>query len=90
MNKRKSIVVTVLVAGMLALLLYAAWRMGVKAFPILLGTLAGYGYVCGAANFCRWLGKEPVLLPAHVHEEPAISTEAEDIEDILAEMRGEV
>lgn len=68
MNKQKSIIVTVIVAIMLGIILYGAWRLKMAAFPILVGLLALYGFLCGAANFSRWLGKETPLLPARTQQ----------------------
>lgn len=71
MNKQKSVIVTAIVATMLAIILIFAYRMGARAFPILAGLLGVYGFLCAACNFCRWLGRETPLLPASTQKDDA-------------------
>ena len=68
MSNRKSIVVTVIVAVMLAVIVYSAWRMQNGAFPVLLGLLAVYGFAAAAGGFCRWLRRESPVLPPDVQD----------------------
>ena len=89
MNHKKSVFVTLLVAVMLAAILFGMHRMYPIVFSIMTGILAVYGFANGASNFCRWLGKEPVLLPAHVKSEEEIKIDTQTYDDILAEMMGE-
>ena len=68
MNKSKSIFVTALIALMLAAIEIGLYMLESKAYVILAVLLGVYGYLCGAANFCRWLGKETPLLPPRTPE----------------------
>lgn len=64
MKNSKSTLVTVIIAVMLVVIdagLYLIYKPG---FMILSGVLAAYGYFRGAADFRRWLCKEPPLTPA--------------------------
>lgn len=69
MNKRKAIAVTVIMAVMLAVIVWGLWRLNHTAFFILTGALAAYGFLCGAASCGRWLMQEAPMLP------PAAQTE---------------
>jgi len=90
MSKKKSLFVTILVSVLTVAVLYGLHDMNRNIFSILVGILAVYGFLNGAANFCGWLGKEPVLLPAHVKSDDDIQIDVSTYDDILAEMRGEV
>ena len=89
MSKKKSLFVTVLVSVLTAAVLYGLHSMNKTVFVILVGILAVYGFLNAGANFCHWLGKEPVLLPAHVKSDDDIQIDVSTYDDILAEMRGE-
>ena len=64
MNKSKSLFVTIVMAIMLAVILWFTYETDSIAFPILVGILGIYGFLCTAAGFCRWCGKETPMLPA--------------------------
>ena len=70
MNKSKSIYVTALMALMLAAILVGLYMLHNRAYTILAGLLGVYGFLCGAANFCRWLGRDTPLLPAPEPKKP--------------------
>ena len=89
MSKKKSLFVTILVAALTAAVLFGLYDMNRNIFSILVGILAVYGFLNAGANFCHWLGKEPVLLPAHVKSDDDVQIDVGAYEDILAEMRGE-
>jgi hypothetical protein len=55
MSKNKSIFVTLVMAVMLALILVGAYRIEEKAFFGILAALAGYGFLRGAGDLCRWM-----------------------------------
>lgn len=57
MKKGKSIIVTVLVAAMLAVIDCCFYVLCVPAFVVLTGAFVLYGYVHWAADFCRWMRK---------------------------------
>ena len=68
MSKHKSVFVTALVALMLAAILVGMYLLHMKAYLIVVGMMGLYGYLCAACAFCRWLLKEPPLLPPPHHE----------------------
>lgn len=57
MKKGKSIIVTVLVAAMLAVIDYCFYILCVPAFTILTGAFVLYGYAHWAVDFCHWMRK---------------------------------
>lgn len=77
MNKQKSIIVTVIMALMLAVTLFSAWKLSGPMFAALASLLGAYGFLCGAANFCRWLGRETPLLPAQTTKDEAWEADEE-------------
>lgn len=90
MSKRKSVIVTVIVAVMLGIIVFAAYKLLFPAFVVIVGALSGVGFIAGARAFCRWLEQErepelPDLTPV-VTGEPV---EEPDVETILREMRAE-
>ena len=64
MSKQKSVFVTVVMAAMLATILYYTYATESVAFYILIGVLAILGFICVASGFCDWCTKEPMMLPA--------------------------
>ena len=70
MSKNKSIFVTLVMAVMLALILVGAYRIEEKAFFGILAALAGYGFLRGAGDLCRWMQAEP---------KPIETVEAEEV-----------
>lgn len=90
MSKKKSVFVTAIVAGMLGIITFAAYKLLFPAFVVIVGALSGLGFIAGARVFCRWLETErepelPDLTPV-VAGEPV---EEPDVEAILREMRAE-
>ena len=71
MSKNKSIFVTLVMAVMLALILVGAYRIEEKAFFGILAALAGYGFLRGAGDLCRWMQAEP---------KPVETVEAEQVD----------
>ncbi len=69
MNKSKSLFITVIMTVMLAVILYFTYSTESIAFPILVGILGIYGFLCTAAGFCRWCGKETPMLPAETKKD---------------------
>ena len=68
MTKKKSVFITAIFVLMLAIIMFSAYRMGVKAFPVLVGILAVYGMIHLALSFCSWLelpsfDNEPIMEP---------------------------
>ena len=72
MSKNKSIVMTLVVAVMLALILVGAYEFVRVAFFAILAALAFYGYLRGAGDLCRWMEAQP---------KPAKTVEAEPVKD---------
>lgn len=90
MSKQKSVFVTAIVAVMLGIITFAAYKLLFPAFVVIVGALSGLGFIAGARVFCRWLETErepelPDLTPV-VTGEPV---EEPDVEAILREMRAE-
>lgn len=69
MKKGKSVFATVLIAVMLAAITAGLYLLKYRAYLIIVGMLGVYGYFCAACHFCRWLGKEPPLLPARTTDD---------------------
>lgn len=60
MSRNKSLFITLIIAAMLALILVGAQRIEEKVFFGILAGLAGYGFLRGAGDLCRWMqAKEP-------------------------------
>ncbi len=55
MNRNKSVFVTLVMATMLAVILAGAFKIEIRAFYVLLAALAGYGFIRGAGDLCRWM-----------------------------------
>ena len=70
MSRNKSIIMTLVVASMLALILVGAHQIEEKAFMILLAVLACYGFLRGAGDLCRWM---------QAKELPVETVEAEEV-----------
>lgn len=63
--KFKSIIVTVIVTVMLALIITCLYTLNMSMCMVIVTILACYGYINFAADFYRWLSREPELtLPA--------------------------
>ena len=77
MNKSKSVFVTLVIAAMLAVILAGAYKIENKAFYTLLAALAGYGFLRGASDLCRWL-------QAKDDNKDAVPTEEADQVDLFA------
>ena len=70
MSKSKSVIMTLVVAVMLALILGGAYKFVRVAFFAILAALAFYGYLRGAGDLCRWMEAQP---------KPAKTVEAEPV-----------
>lgn len=64
MEKNKSKTVTAIVAVMLVIIIGSMLLINKIACLVLVSCLAVYGLGAFAETFCRWLEKEPALLPA--------------------------
>jgi len=75
MNRNKSMFVTLIMAAMLAAILAGAYKIEIRAFYVLLAVLAGYGFIRGAGDLCRWL---------QAQDKPRIETvEAEEVDPFV-------
>lgn len=70
MNKAKAILVTAVMALMLALILVGLYLLQPTAHRAVATLLAVYGFIVGAGNLCGWLQKE--------EQEPQHLSESED------------
>lgn len=61
MNKNKSILVTVIISVMLAVIAAGLFILYMPGFVIVAGSLAAYGFFHSAKDFCGWLHQEPPL-----------------------------
>lgn len=89
MSKQKSVFVTAIVAVMLGIIVFAAYKLLFPAFVVIVGALSGVGFIAGATAFCRWLEaeREPELTKlTPVVVEPV---ESFDYESIREEVRAE-
>lgn len=89
MSKQKSVFVTAIVAVMLGIIVFAAYKLLFPAFVVIVGALSGVGFIAGARVFCRWLEaeREPELTKlTPVMVEPV---ESFDYESIREEVRAE-
>ena len=86
MCKLKSVFVTAIVAVMLGIIVFAAYKLLFPAFVVIVGGLSGVGYICGATAFCRWLEAErepelpkltPVVVgdPVNLEREPDLGSD---------------
>lgn len=57
MSKKKSIVVTAIVAIMMVLIAVASNRIVYSAFVVIVSTFAVIGFLACAVLFCKWLEK---------------------------------
>ena len=57
MSKQKSVFVTAIMAVMLAIITFSAYRLSMPVFIILVGALSGVGFMSSATMFCKWLQK---------------------------------
>ena len=78
MSKQKSIVVTVIIAVLAGIVIFAAYRMWNPAFIIMASALAGVGFWSAAVKLCSWLeaesftpeeAVEPLEIGKHEEEE---------------------
>lgn len=68
MSKSKSMAVTIIVAVLLGIAAFAAYRLCMPAFIILTAMFSGIGFLSAASFFCTWLEQEsksndPVIEP---------------------------
>lgn len=80
MNNTKATIVTVLVAVLLGVAAYAAYRLCMPAFVIMTAVFAGVGFLSAASFFCCWLETEPRPREEKKHL-PA--TDIKNVEDAL-------
>jgi len=72
MSRKKAIIVTLVIAAMLAVILVGAHRIEPKAFTVLLSALACYGFLRGSGDVCRWM---------QAKEKPVETVKAEPVDD---------
>ena len=63
MNKRKSAIVTIICAAMLAVIVAALYKLLMVGFWMIVGALALYGFARCIVDFYRWLCREEPLEP---------------------------
>ncbi len=89
MSKQKSVFVTAIIAVMLAVITFAAYRLSTPMFIILVSILSAVGFASSAIMFCRWLEKEPVKAP-EVMEPPTVALDGEDFTTTYEQIRQEL
>lgn len=101
MSKKKSVFVTAIVAVMLGIIVFAAYKLLFPAFVVIVGALAGVGFGAGATAFCRWLETErepelpkltPVVVgdPVNLEREPVLGPDfAATYDEIKRELEEE-
>lgn len=57
MSKQKSVFVTAIMAVMLAIITFSAYRLYMPVFIVLVGILSAVGFASVAIMFCKWLQK---------------------------------
>lgn len=58
MSKQKSIVVTVIIAVLAGIVIFASYRMWHPAFIVITAALSGVGFWSAAVKLCSWLEVE--------------------------------
>ena len=58
MSKQKSIVVTVIIAVLAGIVIFASYRMWHPAFIVITVALSGVGFWSAAVKLCSWLEAE--------------------------------
>lgn len=91
MSMKKSVFVTALLAVMLGIIVFAAYRLLFPAFVAIVGALASLGFVTGALAFCRWLCMErgpelPELTPVVIGEPVEEPVTEIDVDAIMREV----
>ena len=76
MSKQKSIFVTAIIAVMLAVITFAAYRLSMPAFIGLVSAMYAVGFVSSTILFCKWLEKEPAR-KEEVIEPPPVNSDAD-------------
>lgn len=100
MSKKKSVAVTCIVAVLLGVTTFAAYRMYTTAFIVLVSAFSAIGFLAAASFFCAWLEQEPVreeeaevvpvmLSPKRAEPEPEPECMA-TVDEIMQEARSEV
>lgn len=92
MSKQKSIVVTVIIAVLAGIVIFASYRMWHPAFIILTATFSGIGFLSAASFFCTWLEQESLkeetaVEPIKIEREPDLG---EDFTTTYDEIRREM
>lgn len=75
MSRNKSIFITLVMAAMLAVILVGAHKFETRAFYALLALLAGYGFLRGSGDLCRWMQSKEKPIPVIEGEEVKIEDE---------------
>ena len=92
MSKQKSVFVTAIMAVMLAIITFSAYRLSMPVFIILVSILSSVGFASSAIMFCRWLEKEPVKAP-EVMEPPipskSVNLDSEEFATTYEQIRQE-
>lgn len=89
MSKLKSVTVTSIVAVMLGIIVFAAYRLLFPAFVVIVGILSGGGFIAGFKVFCSWLEQES-LKEEEAVEPPKVEPPSEwDYEQICDEVNKE-
>ena len=58
MSKTKSVTVTVIVCALLGVAAFAAYRLAMPAFIIIVSVFSGIGFLSAASFFCTWVEQE--------------------------------
>jgi len=58
MSKKKSVAVTVIVCALLGVATFAAYRLAMPAFIVIVSVFSGIGFLSAASFFCTWLEQE--------------------------------
>lgn len=78
MSKQKSVTVTVIIAVLAGIVIFASYRMWHPAFIVITAALSGVGFWSAAVNLCSWLeaesftpeeAVEPLEIGKHEEEE---------------------
>jgi len=93
MSKTKSMWVTIIVAVLLGIVVFAAYRLWMPAFIVLTAVFSGIGFLSAASFFCTWLEQEskrtePVVEPVMCKGEA--KELGKDFEEIYDEIKEEL
>lgn len=93
MSKTKSMWVTVIVAVLLGIVVFAAYRLWMPAFIVLTAVFSGIGFLSAASYFCTWLEQEskrtePVVEPVMCGGK--VEELGKDFEEVFDEIKEEL